>query len=170
MKGQTETINLVLLFSVGVVLFISAVVWGRTILQQNIDNSKISFSENFMTSLDKKIGDVVKFGGDDKMGYGFDSTIELIGDNTIEIKTPTSVTTIPNYWVNVTNFPESYIREMLDGNVFRIQLVLKETSYNKISLFTDGPKLATPKSVELEKNSTKEDNGIIKILVKITFL
>lgn len=58
---------------------------------------------------------------------------------------------------------------MLDGDVFRVQLVFPGDDYN-VEFFTDGPTLAKPKKVMIEKNSTEIENDKAAIKIRITFV
>jgi len=166
MKGQTEIIIFILLFIIGISLFTSATIWGKAIFQQNIDLAKISTSENFLKDLNNNILNLVKFGGSREMDYNLDGTIELFNDKTIEIKTTVSLE-LPRNWVNLTS-DSFYIQERLDGNIFRIQLIYPQKDY-KIELFTEGPKLAQPDTVKIERNSTNLSSVPPVIKIKITF-
>ncbi len=76
---------------------------------------------------------------------------------------------IPDYWVNISSDSSYYIREMLDGDVLRVQLVYPENEY-KVEFFTEGPTLAKPKKVRIEKNSTTIENNKGTIKIRVTFI
>ena len=166
MKGQSEVIVFVLLFLIGVTLFLSSVIWSQGIFNRNSDMAKLNNVENFMVNLDNKIQNIVKLGGQDSIDYGIQATIQLTSPNTIEIQSPLTVK-IPADWVVI---PSKYsnITEKLDGNLLRLRLQYPTDSY-AIYLYTDGPTLATPQKVYIEKVSTYTQNNIEYIKVKITF-
>ncbi len=175
MKGQSEIVTFVLLFLIGVILFVSAVAWSGNLFERNVDLAKITSAENFMTNLDKEIQSIIKFGGQKTINYNIDGTIELIeGDpDKIEIKTPANVV-VPDYWINISS-SESHgvIQEMLDGNIFRIHLFYPVQDNYGIDLFTEGPRLATPSRIKIEKEGTItriiDNEDYIFVRVKITF-
>ena len=166
MKGQTEIITFILLFVISVALFTSSTMWAKGIFQQNVDVAKISASESFLKELNENILNLVKYGGSREMDYNLDSTIELLNDKTIEIKTTVSLE-LPKNWFNLTS-DTSYIQERLDGNTFRIQLIYPPKDY-KIELFTEGSRLAQPDTVKIERNSTNVVVAPPVIKIKITF-
>ncbi len=166
MKGQSEIIVFVLLFIIGVSLFISAIMWSRGMFDRNSDMAKLNLAESFMRNIDGKIQNIIKFGGQDSIQYGFDATIELVGSDTIEIRTPLSVD-IPDQWVNIQSSP-SIIREKKDGDMFRIQLYYPSDTYS-LYLYTEGPKVATPQKITIEKGSSFTQGGKTYVKVKITF-
>lgn len=174
MRGQSEIVTFVLLFLIGVILFISAVAWSRGLFERNVDLAKITSAENFMENLDKKIQSIIKFGGQETIDYNVDGTIELIegSPDNIEIKIPADVV-VPRYWVNISS-PESsgVIQEMLDGTIFRIRLFYPLGDYG-IDLFTEGPRIATPARVKIEKTDTITktigNTSYSFIKIKVTF-
>jgi hypothetical protein len=145
MKGQSEIIVFVLLFLIGVILFVSAVAWSSGIFEKNADMLRVTASEKLIQDLDNSIKDVIKFGGSKIIDYTIDGTIELVDEKTIEMKVPASIE-LPDYWINITS-GSSYIRERLDGNLLRIQLI-----YENIELYTEGPRLSKPDSIKIEKD------------------
>lgn len=166
MKGQSEVIVFVLLFLIGVTLFLSSVLWSQGIFNRSSDMAKLNNAENFMVNLDNKIQNVVKFGGQDSIDYGIQATIELVSPDMIEIQAPITVK-IPVDWVNISE-KYSIISERLDGNILRLRLQYPTNSYS-IYLYTEGPRIATPKTVYVEKVSTYKENNVEYIKVKITF-
>lgn len=167
MKSQTEMVTFVLLFLIGVVLFISAVAWSSGIFNENADITRVTSAEAFMKGLDNKIQDVIKFSGQDSIPFNLDGTIEIANSNTLEIKMPVKTTVIPDYWITIQN-DSSQIREMLDGDLFRIQLAYPEKDYS-VELFTQGARLSTPRKVVIEKNSTYIFNGKTVIRIEVDF-
>lgn len=165
MKGQAETISFVLLFLIGVILFISAVMWSRGIFEQNLGITRVTLIESFMDELNGKIESVIKFRGEENIDYNLDSIIEIVNENTIEVRTSANVN-LPQYWINVSEDP--YIREKLEGNVFRIQLIYLEKDF-VIKLFTRGPKLATPRNIKIERGEDSKENGKNVIRIELTF-
>jgi len=166
MKGQSEIIVFILLFVIGVSLFLSAVVWSRGIFEKNSDVTKLNSIETFMSNLDDKIQGVIKFGGKDSINYNLDATIELVDSGTIEISTPLSVN-IPETWVKLKE-DGSIIRERMEGDILKVQLQYLPDSY-AVHLYTDGPIIATPRTVFIEKGSSFESEGRTYIRVKVTF-
>jgi len=164
MKGQTEIIVFVLLFIVGVSLFMSAIIWSRGIVDRNSDVVQLNSAEVFMKNLDSKIQSVISFGGQDTISYNLDAPIEIIGDNIIEIRTPLSVN-IPDQWISLKD-GDSVIRETMQRGLFRIQLYYPEGGDYNIELYTEGARISTPNQIRIEK-STSTEPGIIRI--KITF-
>lgn len=165
MKGQAENISFILLFLIGVILFISAVVWSRGIFEQNVGINKLALAENFMDELDKGIGGAIKFGEQKTLDYNLDGPIELINENTVEVRTVANVN-IPRYWINVSEQP--YIREKLEGSVLKVQLIYPEKEY-VTRLFTTGPRLNTPDKVKIERGEDSKENGKYIIRIKLTF-
>ena len=168
MKGQSELLVFVLLFLISIGLFTTAVFWGRGIFQQNVDISKVSTVESFLKELNNDIQSLIKFGGYEEIDYKIDGFITLRDDKTIEVKTVVSSLELPRYWINISS-DSSYIREMLDGDVFKAQLIYSENIYN-IKFFTEGPTVAKPKYVRIEKNSTYIENNKTTIKIRITFI
>ncbi len=168
MKGQSELLVFVLLFLISIGLFTTAVLWGRGIFQQNVDITKVSTVESFLKELNNDIQSLIKFGGYEEIDYKIDGFIKLTDDKTIEVKTVVSSLELPRYWINISS-DSSYIREMLDGDVFKAQLIYPENIYN-IKFFTEGPTVAKPKYVRIEKNSTYIENNKTTIKIRITFI
>ena len=76
-KGQSEVVTFVLLFLIGLVLFMGAVAWSTGLFQQNVDIGKVTTAENFMYDLDSSIQSVIRHGGNQGIRYGIDGTIEI---------------------------------------------------------------------------------------------
>jgi len=167
MKGQNEVLIFILLFVIGIALFTSATVWSRGIFQQNIDIAKVESSEKFMKELNEVVLNIIKFGGSQEMEYRLDGTIELIDSTTMEVKTPVTMP-LPNNWLNISSDNSYYIREKLEGNMFRIQLNYTQSDY-KVEFFTEGPRLARPRYLSVERNDTYVDSGLTVIKIKVTF-
>jgi len=169
MKAQSEILVFVLLFLLSISLFTITVFWSKDVFQQNIDMTKVSSAEKFVKDIDYAIKSLIKFGGYKEIDYKVDGPITLIDSKTIEVRTViSSEISLPMYWNNISS-DYSYMREMLDGDVFRIQLIYPENGY-KINFFSDGPSLAKPKSVKIEKNSTNIENNKLTIKIRITFI
>lgn len=189
MKGQSEVMIFVLLFAIGLMIFIIAIFWGWGIFQQNMDIGKVAAAENFMRKLNDEISNLIKYGGSTSLDYNLDGTIELISDDTIEFKTTVNLE-LPTYWINLTptdmsSFENKYveglpsIREMLDGNLFKIRLTYPPREYYseglkigelKVELFTEGPRVAMPDVIKIEKNSTHSYNDFVVTKIKINFI
>lgn len=168
MKAQSEILVFVLLSLLSISLFTIAVFWSRDIFQKNVDTAKVSSAEKFMKEVDYSIKSLIKSEGYQDIDYKVDGPLTLIDDNTIEARTViTSDISLEKEWVNISS-DSSYIREILDGDVFRIQLVYPENDY-KIEIFTEGPTLAKPKSIRIEKNSTSYEDGKLTIKIRIAF-
>ena len=119
-KGQSEVVTFILLFLIGLALFMAAISWSSGLFQQNVDAGKVATTENFMFKLDSAIQSVIRHGGSQYVNYDIDGTIELLGseyNDAIEVKTPVTVS-LPRYWINITK-PDSLgsIREILEGNI-----------------------------------------------------
>lgn len=169
MKAQTKIIVFLILFFISIILFFSANLWGKGILQQNIDLVKIETAENFMRDLDKTILNLVEYGGTRKINYKIDSNIQLIGSDIIEMSFQSAIN-LPQYWINLTPSDSSYIRERTEGNLFRIQLVYTPSTDYRVVLFTNGPQLAKPEYILLEKNETFILGNQAVIKIEITFM
>lgn len=171
MKGQTEIIVFVLIFIIGVALFLSSVVWSQGLFTRNSDMAKLNSAEAFMRNLDNTIQNVMKFGGKDSVEYNIDATIELVGTNAVEIRCPMSVE-IPDEWINIETNENSEIREKKDGTILRLALVYPdnypERQYS-IHLFTDGAKIATPQRIIVEKAPSFKSGDITYNSIKLTF-
>jgi hypothetical protein len=163
MKGQNEILIFVLLFIIGIALFISATIWSKSIFQQNVDVARMENAEKFMRELNDNIMTVIRFGGSQELEYKLDGAIELVDNKTIEVKIPVTIP-LSKQWVNISS-DTSYVQEKLEGDNLRIQIVYNQTDY-KVEFFTEGPRLAIPSYVSIERNQTS-DLTVIKI--KITF-
>ncbi len=119
-----------------------------------------------MKDLDKDISNVIKFGGSKEIEYNLDGTIELVDEKTIEVKTSISIK-LPENWINISSYT-SYIQERKEGENLVLQLIYPQKDY-KVEFFTDGPRLAQPTYIKIEKNSTFF-NSITIIKIKITFV
>jgi len=169
MKGQSEALIFLLLFIIGIALFTTATIWSKGIFQQNVDVARVENAEKFMKELDESILSIIKYGGSQEMGYDVDGTIELNSTHNyvIEVKVPVTIS-LPRQWVVISN-DTSYIQEMLDGNNFRIQVVYPQSSY-KVEFFTEGPRMAKPNYLSLERNLTYVSSGATVIKIKVTFI
>jgi len=168
-KGQTKIIVFLILFFISIILFSSANLWGKGILQQNIDLVKIETTEKFMKDLDKTILNLVEYEGTRKISYKIDSNIQLLGSNIIEMHFQSTIN-LPQYWINLTSSDASYIREKSQGDLFRIQLVYTPSTEYRVVLFTNGPQLAKPEYILLEKNETFILGNQAVIKIEITFM
>lgn len=169
MKAQSEILVFILLFLLSIVLFTVAVYWSRDAFQQNVDITRVSSAEGFMKEMNYDIKSLLKYGGHKEIEYNVDGPITLLGSQTIEVRTVvTSGISLPTSWNNISS-DFSYIRETLDGDVFRIQLIFPGDNYNVV-FFTDGPTLAKPKKVVIEENSSDVENGEATIKIRITFV
>lgn len=117
MKGQSDIVVFILLFLIGLALFSLALVFSTGVFNQNIDVTKVTSAENIMRSLDNKIQSVIGYGGSQSLDYSLNEEIELLDSQTLEINFPVNIE-VPRYWINVTSNQRSYVREMLEGNVF----------------------------------------------------
>ena len=165
MKGQAESIIFILLFIISIFLFTSATMWSRDIFQENVDFARLEASEKFMKDLDKEILYIIKFGGSREMEYNLDGTIELVDEKTIGVRVPTSLE-LTKRWINISQ-DTSFIQERKDGETLVLQLIYPEKDY-RVEFFTEGPRLAQPTHVRLEKNSTDFDTTTV-IKIKISF-
>jgi len=166
MRAQSEIIVFVLLFLIGVILFVSAVVWSSDMFERNVDITNVAAAEDFMRDLDDSIKSVVRFGGSKSINYPLAGTIELVDENTLEIKLPISAG-LPDYWINLTS-DSSYIREIQERDLFRIQLIYPGQEPD-VELFTEGPRLSSPNSIRIEEYSSEVDE-FVTVRIKITFL
>jgi hypothetical protein len=166
MKGQGEPIAFVLLFIISIILFTSATIWSRGIFQENVDFARLEASEKFMKDLDKEILYVIKFGGFREMEYNLGGTIELINNRTIGIRVPISLELTKN-WINISQ-DTSFIQERKEGNNLVLQIIYPREDY-EVEFFTEGPRLAQPTYISIEKNSTYFDTTTI-IKIKISFV
>jgi hypothetical protein len=165
MKGQSESMALVMLFIIGLALFTTATVWSRGIFEQNVDVARIENAERFIKDLDEGILNVIKFGGSREIKYDLDGFIALIGNQTIEYQIPVTIT-LPNNWFNISS-SNPWIRERLDGDTFKIQLIYPDTNY-KVELFSEGANMTKPYYVLIEGNKTYT-SGLPVIKIRITF-
>lgn len=169
MKGQNEIVIFILLFIVGIALFTTAAIWSRGIFQQNIDVARVESSEKFIRELNEVVLNIIKFGGSQELEYDLEGTIEIntTSNDTIEVKTPSLSIPLNKEWTVISN-DTSFIREKLDGETFRIQLVYPSGIY-KVQFFTEGPKLSQPKYLSMERNNTYSISGLTVIKIKVTF-
>ncbi len=167
MKGQSEIVVFILLFFIGIVLFSTAFIFSSGILNQNLDIGKVTSSENIMKSMDSKVQSVIGYGGSQTLNYGLNENIRIVDSQTLEIYFPVDVD-IPSYWINVTTNPRSYIREMKDEDIFRIQLVYPEADDLKIE-FTSDITESKPSMITIEKISTSTSSGKPIIRIGLTF-
>ena len=171
-KGQSEVVTFVLLFLIGLVLFMGAVAWSTGLFQQNVDIGKVTTAENFMYELDSSIQSVIRHGGNQAINYRIDGTIEIrdVGyEDYIEVKMPVTID-LPRYWINITRADSAgSIREILEGTDLRIQLSYPEKDDYIIDLYTEGAKVAQPDQIFVEKTGTAEDQGKTIISIKVTF-
>ena len=165
MKGQSDIVVFILLFLIGLALFSLALVFSTGVFNQNIDVTKVTSAENIMRSLDNKIQSVIGYGGSQSLDYSLNEEIELLDSQTLEINFPVNIE-VPRYWINVTSNQRSYVREMLEGNVFRIQLAYPEADDLKIEFFSN-TSIASPSRITIEKNST---TGIGKPVIRIRLI
>ena len=99
-----------------------------------------------------------------------DAPIELVGTKIIEIRTPMSVD-ISDKWVNIFVGANSEIREIKDGTILRIQLVYPDSEERPFSIHleTDGPRVATPQKIYIEKGISFKSGNINYNSIKLTF-
>jgi hypothetical protein len=169
MKAQSEILVFILLFLLSIVLFTITIYWSRDAFQKNVDITRVSSAEGFMKEINYDIKSLMKYGGHKEIDYKVDGPVTLLDNQTIEVRTVvTSGISLPTSWNNISS-DYSYISEVLDGDVFRVQMVFPQDDYN-VELFTDGPTLAKPKKVVIEENSTDIENGKATIKIRITFV
>lgn len=168
MRGQTKIIIFLILFFIGLIIISSANLWGQGIIQQNVDLVKIERAEDFVKYLDNTIINLVEYGGARRVNYNIEVPIQVIGDDTIEINFKSAIT-LPPYWINLSSTESSFIRERMDGNLFRIQIVYPSSDY-RIELFTNGSSMRTPEYIFLVKNDTYTDTGQTVIKIEISFM
>ncbi|MCD6477250.1 MAG: hypothetical protein J7K26_03800 [Candidatus Aenigmarchaeota archaeon] len=162
MKAQSEIIIFVSLFLIGLVLFISSFIWSQGIIQKNQDINKLNELENFAIKLDSVIKDVIKFGGEAELEYNYPATVIILDDYAIEFKDTINID-IPEQWINITE--DGVIREKKEGNLILIKIEYPENDYS-IKFITDGPTLANPRKIKIQKSEVIYDpNFIIKIKV-----
>ena len=140
--------------------------WSRGIFEENLGFAVLEASEKFMKELDNEISNIIKFGGVKEIEYNLGGTIELFNETTIEIRTPISLELTEN-WVNISE-NGSFIRERKDGETLVLQLLYPEREY-KVEFFTEGPRLAQPEYIRLERNSTDFTTTTV-IKIKISFV
>ena len=167
MKGQSEIIVFILLFLIGIALFSSAFIFSTGIFNQNIDIARITSAENIMRSLNDKIQNVIGYGGSQSIDYSLNENIEILDSQTLEIKFPINVE-VPRYWINVSSNQRSYVREMLEGNIFRIQLIYPEANDLKIEFISD-TYIAKPSIITIQKNSTLNIGERPVIRIRLVF-
>jgi len=144
----------------------SSIIWGQNIFDKSSDMAKLNSAENFLNDLDQRIQNIIKFGGQDSLDYNIGATIEILDPNTIEMRSKFSVN-IPNEWINISS-GYSVISEKFDGTTLRMQLYYPQNQITPY-LYTDGPRVASPQKVYIEKDSTFTKNDKTYIRVKITF-
>ncbi|MBR9682411.1 MAG: hypothetical protein GOV02_01935 [Candidatus Aenigmarchaeota archaeon] len=150
----------------------AAISWSSGIFQQNVDSGKVMTAENFMFELDSSIQSVIRHGGSESINYNIDGTIGLLGseyNDAIEVKTPVTIG-LPNYWINITRTDSlGSIREILDGNILRIELTYPERNDYIVDMYTEGSKVSTPDIIIIEKTGITEYQGKTVIRIKLTF-
>lgn len=164
MKAQNEVLNFIILFIIGLVLFTSAVIWSRGIFQQNVDLSNLESAEKFMKDLNGYVDNIIRFGGSQNLNYALGGPIELVDSKTIEVKVPIKMSLSKN-WINISETNTSYIQEKTDNSNLRLQLIYPGDDYS-VEFFTEGPSLATPNYVKLERVQTSDPSDI---KIKVTF-
>ena len=50
-KGQSEVVTFILLFLVGLALFMASIAWSSGLFQQNVDIGRVATAENFIFEL-----------------------------------------------------------------------------------------------------------------------
>jgi hypothetical protein len=125
-------------------------------------------AEDFMKYLDNTIINLVEYGGARRVNYNIEVPIQIIGDDTIEINFKSTIT-LPPYWINISSTESSFIRERMDGNLFRIQIVYPSSDY-RVELFTNGSSMRMPEYIFLVKNDTYTDTGQTVIKIEISFM
>lgn len=169
MKGQSEILVFVLLFLLSIALFITAIFWSKGIVQNSVEIAKVSSAERAARDIDAGIKSVIMFEGYEEIDYKVDGPITLLNDNTLEIRTSvTSDMSLPSAWSNLSA-DSSIIREVLETDVLRVQMHYP-VGDTKVVLFTEGPTLAKPTAVRVEKNDTLIENGRQTIKIRIAFL
>lgn len=157
MRGQSQIVVYVLLLLITLVLVFTAVSWGSGISQSNVDIGRVTAAENWMKSFDASIQSVIRSGGGIRVDYPLGSEISLsdVGlDDTVEVRMPVSLD-LPNQWINITSVSGAgLIRERKDGDYVRIQLSYPLRPGFAVDLYTDGPQIATPHTIMIERNST----------------
>lgn len=168
-KGQTEIVSFVLLFMVGVMLFVVAVTWGRGMVEQNVDTSKIVASEKFMDDLNSAVESTLRQGGKQTVEYRLGELITFNDDENSITMSMQSTSNVPNNWVNISR-PDSVgiIRERIQDGVFSIQLIYPANNEFFIDLFTEGPVESTPQFIAVERDSSYIENNQTKVRIKIT--
>jgi hypothetical protein len=74
---------------------------------------------------------------------------------------------LPNEWANMSS-GSSIVREKLESGLLRLQLYYPESDY-AVYLYTEGPKIATPQKVLIEKMGSFKQDSSTYIKIKITF-
>jgi len=160
-KGQAEIVVFVLLLMITLVLVFMAVGWGQGIGQNNLDVSKISAAENWMKTLDEKIESVIKSGGSARLDYALGSEIRLIDvglNDTIEVTMPIGID-MPANLMNLTSVGDmGVISERKEGTNLKLRLSYPLRQGFGVDLFTDGPQIATPAAVLIDRNVTSIQN------------
>lgn len=155
--GQAQIIVFVLLLLISLILVFAAVSWGGTISQSNIDVGRVTAAENWLKQLDSTIQSVVRSGGSARLDYPLAAEIGLadVGlDDYIELAMPVSLD-LPDYWLNLTAAGEpGWIRERKEGDELKLRLSYPLRPGIAIDLFTDGPQIATPAAVTVDRNAT----------------
>ncbi len=170
MKAQSEILVFILLFLLSIGLFAVTVIWGKDIFQKNIDMAKVSSIEKTAKDIDYSIGSMIKFGGKEEINYDVDGIVTLVNNDTVEIRTVVvSDISLPKDWINISS-DSSYIREVLEGDVFKVQVVYPENDDRIVELFTDGSSVSKPRMIRLEKNSTSIENNKATIKIRMTFI
>ena len=167
MKGQSEIVVFILLFFVGIILFSLAFFFSSGIFNQNLDMGKVAFAENIMKSLNSKIQSTIGYGGSQTFDYALNENIRILDSQTLEIYFPVSIE-VSDYWINVTSEERSYVREVKEQGVFRIQLIYPEADDLRIEFFSD-IQVAKPTLITMEKNSTSVVNGKPVIRIRLIF-
>ncbi|MBU5574910.1 MAG: hypothetical protein QXF15_01880 [Candidatus Aenigmatarchaeota archaeon] len=141
MKSQVEPIVFILLLLIVLILILTAMLWGRDIIQNNIDAGRLSRAEQFIVNLDNLIQNIAQNGGSEKIEYPLDADIyitdECTGitplelDKCIQIEQKNSLS-LQEKWTYInTENPNKYgsfndsisiIREKKEGDKVIIQL------------------------------------------------
>jgi len=158
MKAQSEMVTFVLLFVIGILIFIAAIVWGRGVTEQNIDTAKIVSAERFMKSFNEQVESIVRSGGSQTISYPLNMEFRFVESgisDVLEIRDEIVGGVVPDNPIDITS-PGSLgtIREWMDGPLFRIQLTYPLQDSTAIDFFTEGSITGTPKRITIEKNST----------------
>ncbi len=177
-KGQTEILNTTLFFSIAVILFFSAFIWGSAIISGNSEEAKLFASEQFMRSLDSKIQNVAKNGGVETLRIISPATIRIAQDNTIEYLFQGKASA-PQEWlylqgdesgeVGITGQP-SVIRERKEGDRIVMQLYYRNrTGSSKFLIYPliyyEGMGSSL---IRIESNGTETIGGLVMSRVKLS--